>query len=190
MTVNATRRSTAKKRTSNDRQAKQKVSPMLMQWRFLTVLFSVVLVFMCLAARAAFIQVIEPDGLIEQGDNRTIRVRDNPTYRGIITDRHGQQLAVSVPSKTVWADPSRVHSYNSKTGETQPLDEARFEALAQVLGRDVEKLYEAVSDPKDRYENIQRHVTPAMANYIEQLAIPGIYLKNELQSDFGIRGYR
>ena len=179
MTVNATRRSTAKKRTSNDRQAKQKVSPMLMQWRFLTVLFSVVLVFMCLAARAAFIQVIEPDGLIEQGDNRTIRVRDNPTYRGIITDRHGQQLAVSVPSKTVWADLSRVHSYNSQTGETQPLDEARFEALAQVLGRDVEKLYEAVSDPKDRYENIQRHVTPAMANYIEQLAIPGIYLKNE-----------
>jgi cell division protein FtsI (penicillin-binding protein 3) len=73
MTVNATRRSTAKKRTSNDRQAKQKVSPMLMQWRFLTVLFSVVLVFMCLAARAAFIQVIEPDGLIEPSEFATIR---------------------------------------------------------------------------------------------------------------------
>ncbi len=101
MAGNADRRVAAKRGTSKDRQAKQNTSPRLMQWRFLTVLYSVALVFVCLAARAAFIQVIEPDRLIQQGDNRTIRVRDNPSYRGLITDRNGEQLAVSVPSKAI-----------------------------------------------------------------------------------------
>ncbi|MFT6702607.1 MAG: cell division protein FtsI (penicillin-binding protein 3), partial [Pseudomonadales bacterium] len=150
-----------------------------MQWRFLTVLFSVILVFVCLAARAAFIQVIEPDLLIQQGDNRTIRVRDNPSYRGLITDRHGEQLAVSVPSKAIWADPKVVNDYNSETGETQALDSRRFQALAEVLGRDVQSLYDKVDNPKRRFVYIQRQVTPAMANFVEELAIPGVYLRNE-----------
>ncbi|MBF7072038.1 peptidoglycan glycosyltransferase FtsI [Glaciecola sp. MH2013] len=179
MAVNARRRSTAKNRASSDRQAKQNISPILMQWRFLTVLFSVVLVFFCLAARAAYIQVIEPDALIKQGDNRTIRVRDNPTYRGLITDRNGQQLAVSVPAKAIWADPMVVHAYDAETGSTEPLDERRFEALAKVLGKDVESIYTTVKNPKRRFAYLQRQVSPAMANFVEELAIPGIYLRNE-----------
>jgi cell division protein FtsI (penicillin-binding protein 3) len=54
MAGNANRRVSAKRGTSKDRQAKHNTSPMLMQWRFLTVLYSVGLVFVCLAARAAF----------------------------------------------------------------------------------------------------------------------------------------
>ncbi len=179
MAGDANGRVSAKRAKSKDRQAKQNTSPMLMQWRFFTILFSVVLVFVCLAARAAYIQVIEPDLLIQQGDNRTIRVRDNPSYRGLITDRHGEQLAVSVPSKAIWADPKVVNSFDSVTGETQPLDTRRFEALAEVLGRDVQSLYDRVDNPKRRFVYIQRQVTPAMANFVEALAIPGIYLRNE-----------
>lgn len=179
MAANANRRSTVKRGSSKDRQAKQNISPMLMQWRFLTVLFSVFLVFFALATRAAYIQVIEPDVLIQQGDNRTIRVRDNPSYRGLITDRHGEQLAVSVPSKAIWADPKVVNAYDSETDTTEPLDERRFQALAKVLGRDVESLYKKVSNPKRRFVYIQRQVTPAMAKYVEELAIPGVYLRNE-----------
>jgi cell division protein FtsI (penicillin-binding protein 3) len=179
MAGDANRRASAKTGTSKDRQAKQKSSPMLMQWRFLTVLYSVVLVFVCLAARAAFIQVIEPDLLIQQGDNRTIRIRDNPSYRGLITDRHGEQLAVSVPSKAIWADPKMVNSFDNDNGETQGLDKRRFQALAEVLGRDVQSLYDKVDNPKRRFVYIERQVTPAMANFVEELAIPGIYLRNE-----------
>lgn len=179
MAGSANRRVSAKRGTSKDRQAKQNISPILMQWRFLTILFSVVLVFVCLAARAAYIQVIEPDLLIKQGDNRTIRVRDNPSYRGLITDRHGEQLAVSVPSKAIWADPKVVNGFDVETGQMQALDERRFQALAEVLGRDVQSLYDKVDNPKRRFVYIQRQVTPAMANFVEELAIPGIYLRNE-----------
>ena len=179
MAGNANRRVSAKRGTSKDRQAKQNTSPMLMQWRFLTVLYSVGLVFVCLAARAAYIQVIEPDRLIQQGDNRTIRVRDNPSYRGLITDRNGQQLAVSVPSKAIWADPKVVNAFDSDTGEMQTLDKRRFQALAEVLGRDVQSLYDKVDNPKRRFVYIERQVTPAMANFVEELAIPGVYLRNE-----------
>jgi cell division protein FtsI (penicillin-binding protein 3) len=179
MAGNADRRVAGKRGTSKDRQAKQNTSPRLMQWRFLTVLYSVALVFVCLAARAAFIQVIEPDRLIQQGDNRTIRVRDNPSYRGLITDRNGEQLAVSVPSKAIWADPKVVNAFDSDTGEMQALDKRRFQALAEVLGLDVQSLYDKVANPKRRFVYIERQVTPAMANFVEELAIPGVYLRNE-----------
>jgi cell division protein FtsI (penicillin-binding protein 3) len=72
-----------------------------------------------------------------------------------------------------------VHSFDSDTGETKTLDKRRFQALAEVLGRDVQSLYDKVDNPKRRFVYIERQVTPAMANFVEELAIPGIYLRNE-----------
>jgi len=143
------------------------------QWRFWVVVASVTIVFICLAARAAFIQVIQPDDLIQQGDNRTIRVRDNPSYRGLITDRHGVQIAVSVPSAAIWADPKIIHQNQGFD------DKRRWQALAKVLNRDTDDLFDKVSNPKRRFVYLQRQITPAMANFVEQLSIPGVYLRNE-----------
>ena len=155
------------------KQTKEKVSLEARQWRFWLVIVVIIAVFMSLVARAAFIQVISPDDLIKQGDNRTIRVRDNPSYRGLISDRHGQQLAVSVPSAAIWADPKHVHEQGAYN------DKRRWKALAQVLNRDEEDLLNRVRNPKRRFVYLQRQITPAMANYVEQLAIPGVYLRNE-----------
>ena len=161
------------RQTKRSRQAKQKVSPMLMHWRFALVLAVVVLVFVSLASRAAFIQIISPDMLIEQGDKRTIRVRDNVKYRGLITDRHGQQLAVSIPAQTIYADPKVIQERNALA------DVERWQALANVLNRDLETLINRVDDPKRRFVYLQRQVTPAMADFVRKLAIPGVYLRHE-----------
>ncbi len=154
-------------------QAKETQTPRFVQWRFLTVLVGVCLVFVGLAVRAAYIQVVEPDMLVAQGDNRTIRTRERQVHRGLILDRNGQELAVSVPVKAVWADPKVIH----ENGGLE--DKRRWRALAEVLGRPVDKMLALVENPKRRFVYVQRQVSPAMANYVKQLKIPGLYLRNE-----------
>ena len=153
--------------------AKQNVTPSFMQWRFMLVIVLVIAVFVGLGVRAAYIQVIAPDNLIAQGDNRTMRTKDMPTYRGIITDRNGVELAVSVPVRAIYADPKIIH----EQGGLEQYE--RWEALADVLGRDVEDLRSKVQNPKRRFVYLQRQVSPAMADYVDKLDIPGIYLRRE-----------
>ncbi|WP_018983242.1 peptidoglycan glycosyltransferase FtsI [Salinimonas chungwhensis] len=166
-----TRQVNASKKRS--RGARQNVKPSMVHWRFLTVMSAVALVFVAIAVRAAYIQVIAPDNLIEQGDSRTLRTRNMPTYRGLISDRNGVELAVSVPVQAVYADPKIVHDKNGLSKNR------RWEALADVLGRDVDTLRQKVSNPSRRFVYLQRQVSPAMADYVSQLGIPGIYLRRE-----------
>jgi cell division protein FtsI (penicillin-binding protein 3) len=147
--------------------------PEPIQWRFYTLLGGIFLVFTALVARAAFIQVVEPDRLRHEGDLRSVRVAHNEVQRGNITDRHGVELAVSVPVQTVWADPMRMHEQNGLS------DKRRWQALAEVFNTPVETLLERVQDPSRRFVYLQRMVTPAVAEYVRQLSIPGVHLKNE-----------
>ncbi|GAL06463.1 cell division protein FtsI [Photobacterium aphoticum] len=39
---------------------------------------------------------------------RSLRVKAMPSARGIISDRNGEPLAVSVPVQAVWADPVQI----------------------------------------------------------------------------------
>ncbi|NMT92340.1 peptidoglycan glycosyltransferase FtsI, partial [Vibrio alginolyticus] len=80
----------------------------LIRWRFQLLLFFVFCAFALLVGRVAYIQVIEPDNLIKQGDLRSVRVKAIPSARGIISDRNGEPLAVSVPVEAVWADPKTI----------------------------------------------------------------------------------
>jgi cell division protein FtsI (penicillin-binding protein 3) len=51
--------------------------------------------------------------------------------RGMITDRNGEQLAVSVPVEAVWADPKTVHESGAIHNERAWL------ALSAVLKLDI-----------------------------------------------------
>ena len=55
----------------------------------------------------------------------------------------------------------------------------RWLALAEVLGQDVDELVGKVGNPKRRFVYLQRQVSPAMADYVEKLEIPGVYLRKE-----------
>ncbi|GGZ48127.1 penicillin-binding transpeptidase domain-containing protein [Paraglaciecola chathamensis] len=156
-----------------NQQAKQNVAPTALQWRYLLVICVIMLVFVGLSARAVYIQVIDPDLLIQQGDNRTLRTQNMPVHRGLITDRNGQNLAVSVPVRAIWADPKTIVDNGSLN------DKRRWQALADVLGQDYDKLVSRVKKPKKRFVYIQRQVSPAMADYVDQLSINGVYLRDE-----------
>jgi cell division protein FtsI (penicillin-binding protein 3) len=154
-------------------EQKQQQAPTTVYWRFVFVVICICLVFTGIGARAAYIQVIEPDQLIKQGDNRTKRVREAAAHRGLIMDRNGQELAVSIPVQAIYADPKIIAQQNSLA------DVRRWDALAKVLKNDTQALMAKVSNPKRRFVYLQRQVTPAMANYVDELDIPGVYLRDE-----------
>ncbi|MFC3913321.1 penicillin-binding transpeptidase domain-containing protein [Pseudaeromonas sharmana] len=151
----------------------QKIDPRIPQWRFLTVVGFIILGFIGLVARTAWIQVIDPDRLRLEGDLRSLRTTADEKGRGMITDRNGEQLAVSVPVQAVWADPKAVH-------ESGSLDNDRaWRALAEVLGLDVKELTARIADPRRRFVYLQRQVTPAVAEYVAKLKLGGVYLRRE-----------
>jgi len=148
--------------------------PILIKWRFNLVIAFVFLAFAALVARVAYIQIIEPDNLIRQGDLRSIRVKEIPSARGIISDRNDEPLAVSVPVEAVWADPKTIFD---KDGLAQ-ID--RWYALADVLGLERQSMIDKISaNKKRRFIYLQRQVSPAMAKYIRDLKLVGVGLKAE-----------
>ncbi|GAK23939.1 LOW QUALITY PROTEIN: cell division protein FtsI [Vibrio sp. JCM 19052] len=146
----------------------------LIRWRFQLLLFFVFCAFALLVGRVAYIQIIEPDNLIKQGDLRSVRVKAIPSARGIISDRNGEPLAVSVPVEAVWLDPKTIF----KEGALQQTKS--WYALADVLGLDRQGLINKIKkNEKRRFIYLQRQVSPAMANYIRELKLPGVGLKSE-----------
>ena len=129
--------------------------------------------FFGLVCRTAWIQVIQPDRLRLEGDLRSLRTTEDANGRGMVTDRNGEQLAVSVPVQAVWADPKTVH-------ESGALDNSKaWRALAEVLGLDIKELTSRIADPKKRFIYLQRQITPAVAEYVAKLKLPGVYLRRE-----------
>ncbi|MDF2153312.1 penicillin-binding transpeptidase domain-containing protein [Vibrio sp. CAU 1672] len=149
-------------------------TPFLIRWRFNLLLFFVFCAFALLVGRVAYIQIIEPDNLIKQGDLRSVRVKSIPSARGIISDRNGEPLAVSVPVEAVWADPVTIFKQNA-LAQTQS-----WYALADVLGLDRQGLIDKIKQNESRrFIYLQRQVSPAMANYIRELKLPGVGLREE-----------
>ena len=151
-----------------------KYKPSIANWRFYLVLAVIGFIYLGLMARAAYIQVIEPDMLKKQGDMRSLRVATMQVERGSITDRNGHELAISVPVETVWADPKVVL-------EKQALKMTEhWQALAEVLNQEVNQLTNRIlKHPSKRFVFIERQISPAVANYIKKLKIPGIHTRKE-----------
>ena len=165
----------------------------------------VFLVFVTLVSRAAYLQVIEPDKARSESDKRTVRVEKLHVQRGMIFDRNGKELAVSVPVVSVYADPKALHKslvskvvrQARKNGEDKQalLDNAvelnkrttqyykndlRWRELADVLRIDQAKINSRLlNDPSRRFVYLKRQVTPAVADYIGGLRLPGIHLLDE-----------
>ncbi len=148
--------------------------PILIRWRFIVLLSFVFLAFAALVGRVAYIQIIEPDVLIRQSDMRSVRVKSLPSARGIISDRNGEPLAVSVPVEAVYADPATIF----KKGGLHYKD--RWYALADVLGLDRQQLIDKIEANKTkRFIYLQRQVNPPMAKYVRELKLAGVGLRSE-----------
>ena len=143
-------------------------------WRFALLCGCILLALGFLLGRVAWLQIIAPDMLVRQGDMRSLRVQEVSTSRGMITDRSGRPLAVSVPVKAIWADPKEVHDAGGvSVGE-------RWRALSTALNLPLDQLASRINaNPKGRFIYLARQVNPDMADYIKKLKLPGIHLREE-----------
>lgn len=167
-------KSSLKSGAKSNKQAKQVAKPAFNRWRFQFVVASLVIVFGVIVSRAAFLQIIQPDRLIKEGDNRTVRVKKTSVQRGMIMDRNGVELAVSVPVQTIWADPKRVLEYPEFENDV------RWKALAKVLHVEEQELIARITNnASKRFIYLKRKTNPVVADYVEELRIPGVRLREE-----------
>ncbi|HIF6146081.1 penicillin-binding transpeptidase domain-containing protein [Vibrio parahaemolyticus] len=130
--------------------------------------------FIILIARLSYIQVIQPDHLIQQSNLRSLRKKTLKSKRGIIFDRNGEAFAVSVPVLAVWADPVTIY----KNGGLK--EKERWHALANVLSLDLDSMLKKIANNRtQRFIYLQRQVSSAMEAYIRELKLDGIGLSLE-----------
>jgi len=93
--------------------AKKSVNAVIPRWRYYLVMLSLVSLPLILLAKVAQLQIIPNeargvDFLQTQGDNRSIRRVVVPAYRGLITDRNGEPLAISTPVTAISVNPQQI----------------------------------------------------------------------------------
>ncbi|UDG81385.1 Peptidoglycan D,D-transpeptidase FtsI [Candidatus Profftia lariciata] len=144
------------------------------RWRFVLLFGCIYIALIILLGRIAYLQIINPGLLVHQSDARSLRIQSIITSRGMISDRAGRPLAVSVPVNAIWADPKIVHEYGNITLDT------RWKALANALEMPFNKIVDRINaHPKNRFTYLARQVNPVIAGYIHQLKIPGIFQQKE-----------
>ncbi|MBD1226579.1 peptidoglycan glycosyltransferase FtsI [Xenorhabdus griffiniae] len=153
---------------------KQEDKASFVSWRFALLCGGIGIALIGLLIRVAYLQIINPDRLVKEGDSRSLRIQSVPTARGMINDRNGRPLAVSVPVDAVWADPKEVFEKGGITNDT------RWQALADALSIPLEQLTSKINEyPKGRFVYLARQVNTSIGDYVEKLKLPGIYLRQE-----------
>lgn len=122
-----------------------------------------------LVARAFWLQGIQKDFLIGQGEARYERVIEMAATRGRILDRHGDVLAMSTPVKSVWAIP-----------EDAKLSPAQLRELAALIDTDARELSRRIAAARD-FVYLKRRIPPDVAERIAALKLPGVHFQNEFR---------
>jgi cell division protein FtsI (penicillin-binding protein 3) len=122
-----------------------------------------------LAGRIVILHVVDWTFLQGQGDARTLRTDTIPAHRGMITDRHGEPLAISTPVVTLWVNPQDL-----------PEDRIQQLMLAQALGINLDTLESRLARFSEReFMYLRRQMTPEAAQRVLGLRIPGVYAQDE-----------
>lgn len=145
------------------------VAPPLGRGRFVVILLGIVLVAAVLIGRITLLQVIDRPFLQSQGDARTLRHETIPAHRGMVTDRHGEPLAISTPVITLWANPQEL-----------PEDPVSRVVLSQALGMNLVDFDARVARYSEHeFMYLRRQMTPEAAQEVLDLRTPGVYSQKE-----------
>ncbi|NNT94282.1 penicillin-binding protein 2 [Stutzerimonas nitrititolerans] len=148
-----------------------KLKGALYPWRFRIVLALLALMVGAIAWRIVDLQVLDQEFLKGQGDARSVRHIPIPAHRGLITDRHGEPLAVSTPVTTLWGNPRELQAAR-----------ARWPELAEALGQDSATLTKRLQEQAEReFIYLVRGLTPQQGQRVLDLKIPGVYEQEEFR---------
>lgn len=124
-----------------------------------------------LIARLIYLHVLAQDFLRAEGNARSVRVVTLPHYRGMITDRRGEPLAISTPVSAYWVDPRRFAP-----------SKQQIALLAEWLEISPEKILDSQQPNGDRaFLYLKRDVLPYIAEQVDDLNVPGLYRRREFR---------
>ncbi|RKT21084.1 peptidoglycan synthetase FtsI [Paraburkholderia sp. RAU2J] len=153
-----------KKSQSHDPYAPVAKNPLLATrlpaWRSKFIVLLVFGAFAALAARALWVQVVNRDFYIDQGQKRYQRTIELDATRGRIVDRNGSMLAVSLATYEIWATPRQV-------------DETAAVPLAKLLDLPLAELRRRLNGDKS-FVLLKRQVDADTAAQLSRLGLAGI----------------
>ena len=127
-----------------------------------------------LVVRATYLQVLNKDFLIEQGNLRQIRDINIAAYRGTINDRNNKPLAISIPVDTISINPKNFNE-----------DDIKMKQLSVLLGRDHEELVKLIKNSKSKsFLYIERKVPTNISDQIKSLNIAKLDFKREYKRSY------
>ena len=127
-----------------------------------------------LVVRATYLQVLNKDFLIEQGNLRQIRDINIAAYRGTINDRNNKPLAISIPVDTISINPKKFNE-----------DDIKMKQLSVLLGRDHEELIKLIKNSKSKsFLYIERKVSTNISDQIKLLNIAKLDFKREYKRSY------
>ncbi len=125
---------------------------------------------LCLAllgVRLTYVQAVRSEQYAETARKQRVRKIELPARRGAVYDRNGGELAVSIPARTVYANPHQV---------SDPARTARV--LAPLLGRSAAELETELR--KDRgFVYLARRIGVVTTKKISALRLPGVGVLDE-----------
>tara|TARA_B100001057_G_scaffold25840_1_gene23751 strand:- start:9164 stop:10879 length:1716 start_codon:yes stop_codon:yes gene_type:complete len=127
-----------------------------------------------LVVRATYLQVLNKDFLIEQGNLRQIRDINIAAYRGTITDRNSKSLAISIPVDTISINPKNFNE-----------EDIKLEQLSFLLDKDHEELKKTIKNSKSKnFLYIERKVPTNISDQIKLLNIAKLDFKREYKRSY------
>ena len=131
--------------------------------RLLTAVLLFTAVWVSIGYRLFQVQVVDAAGYKEAAEGQRLRVEETAAARGTIYDRQGRELAVSIDSKTVYADPRQIDD----------IGEAAF-LLGEILDLDIHRLREKL-DSKSSFVFLARQVEEEQAEAVAELELAGVH---------------
>lgn len=125
-----------------------------------------------LTGRAAYLQGMNNGFLQQKGESRYSRVLEMSANRGMITDRHGEPLAISTPVESVWSSPQDMNA-----------SPEQLKKLANLIEMDVGEVRKRLNGQpygqRRDFVYLKRHLSPEVAARVVELNLPGVFLKRE-----------
>jgi cell division protein FtsI (penicillin-binding protein 3) len=135
--------------------------------RMFAMLVTMGVAFLLILSRLVFVQGIDARRYLAVGQSEWTHTVTLAAERGAILDRNGDELAVSVPQTTIYADP---HQVNDPRGEAT--------ALAPVLGVPQSRLQSELSADAG-FVYLARTQPKSVADAVTKLQLPGVYTLQE-----------
>ena len=138
-----------------------------MRRRLLGIGMGIIVLMGVLVVRVAQLQTWGRSSYLAESIDQRTRVNTIRASRGVIFDRNGNEIALSVPTTTIWADPRAI---------TDPV--ATTHALAVIIGLDPAAeaaLLEKLSVRTSKFAYVSREMSKENAKAVLDLGLAGVY---------------